>query len=157
MGYFHASNQGNLTAAIANGNAIAGLTPAAAVNFKIIAIQLGVNNVGGAITDFDVSVGVNLATARGTITTTATSFRSDPNTAASGISGLDVVYSVQPTLAANDAAMWSFNSRGGLTLNFNPWEWVSNVGTANPIVFLNRSGAALPASHAVTIGIEWLE
>jgi hypothetical protein len=158
MGYYWASNQNNLTAALANGSIVAQLTPAAAVNFHIISLVLGCNTAGVAISDFDISVGLNYGTARGTVTTTATSFKSDPNnTVASGITGLDVVVSAQPTLAATDAQLWSFNSRGTLTLNFNPWDITSNIGTTAPICFVNRSGAALPASHAVTLTAHWLE
>ena len=157
MPRFNASNQNNLVNALANGSAVAGLTPGAAVNFKLIELELGVNNAGGTISDFQVSVGINLGTARGTVTTTAVSYRSDPNSSASTISGLDVVYSVQPTLAASDFKLISFNTRGTVIIPWTELDIISTVGTANPIVFVNRSGAALPANHAITLAAHWLE
>ncbi len=155
MPYFTA--QVTSAAALANGNAIAALDPAAAVNFKVMSVTLGVNNSGGAITDFDCSVGLNRATTRGTSSGTATVNKSDPNSAGTAITGVDNAWSGQPTLAAADGWLWSFNSRGGLALNFNQWEIVSTVGTANPLVFVQRSGAALPASHSITLTVEWFE
>lgn len=155
MPYFTA--QVTSATALANGNAIAGLVPAAAVNFKIMGVVLGVNNSGGAITDFDVTVGLNRATARGTSSATATVNRADPNSAPTAITAVDTGWSVQPTLAAADGWTWSFNSRGGLALNFNQWDIVSTVGAANPLVFVQRSGASLPASHAITLTVEWFE
>jgi hypothetical protein len=144
-------------AALANGNAVAGFDPAAAVNFKILQLILGVGNSGGAITDFDVVLGVNRATARGTATATSTGSRTDPKSAASGITGVDTAWSVQPTLAAADFLQLPFNSRGGLVLNFNVDDIISDVGTANPICLVQRSGAALPAAHYISVGAEWLE
>jgi hypothetical protein len=144
-------------AALANGNAVAAFDPAAAVNFKLLQLILGCGNSGGAITDFDIVVGFNRATARGTATTTGTGSRTDPNSAASAITGVDTAWSVQPTLAAADFLNLPFNSRGGLVLNFNVDDIISNVGTANPLVLVQRSGAALPASHYITVGAEWLE
>lgn len=143
-------------AALANGNAIAGVVPAAAANCKITSVVLGINNSGGAITDFDVTVGLNRATARGTSTGTATVNKADVNSGATAIL-VDNAWSVQPTLAAADGWTWSFNSRGGLALNFNEWDIVSDIGTAKPLVFVQRSGAALPAAHSITLTVGWLE
>lgn len=154
MGFFTAQVQS--PAALANGNLVCQIVPAAASNCKIVSIVFGVNNVGGAITDFDLSVGLNRGTARGTSSATATINKSDPNQLTGAII-VDSTVSVQPTLAASDGWLWSFNSRGGLALNFNQWDIISNIGTANPLSFINRSGAALPASHAVTVTVEWLE
>ena len=155
MPYFTA--QVVTAAALANGNAIAALVPGAAANCKIMGVVMGVNNSGGAITDFDVTVGLNRGTARGTSSGTATVNRSDPNSGASVITGVDNAWSVQPTLAAADGWTWSFNSRGGLALNFNQWDIVSNVATTAPMVFVQRSGASLPASHSITLTVEWFE
>lgn len=155
MPYFTAS--GTTAAALANGNAIAALDPAAAVDFHIVGVVLGVNNAGGAITDFDLTVGLNRATARGTSSGTATVNRTDPNSGGSVITAVDNAWSVQPTLAATDGWLWSFNSRGGFAANFNLWDILSAVGTANPLVLVQRSGAALPASHSITWTVEWLE
>ena len=144
-------------AALANASAVFGLDPAAAVNFKITSVVLGVNNAGGAITDFDVTVGLNRATTQGTTSGTATVNRADPASGASTITHVATAYSAQPALAATDAATWSFNSRGGLALNFNEWDIISTVGTANPLVLVQRSGAALPTSHSITWTVGWLE
>lgn len=151
------TSQVNTAAALANGSAIASIVPAAAANFHITQIILGMNNAGAAITDFAIDVGLNRATARGTATTTLTGNRTDPNSAASAITGMDTAWSVQPTLAAVDGWSFPYNTRGGIALNFQPWEILSTVGTANPLVFVNRSGAALPANHSITISVEWLE
>lgn len=155
MPYF--TSQVTTATALANGNAVISLVPAAAVNFHIVGIVLGVNNAGGAITDFDLSVGLNRATARGTSSATATVYRSDPNSAGTAITAVDTGWSVQPTLAATDSHIWSFNSRGGLALNFNLWDILSDVSTAKPLVLVQRSGANLPASHSITATIQHFE
>ncbi len=154
MPYFTA--QSTTTTALANGSGILSIVPAAAANFHLVGVVLGVSNAGGAITDFDVSVGLNRATVRGAAPAAVTINRSDPNSAAPNIL-VDSSATGLPTLAASDGWLWSFNSRGGLALNFNLWDIVSTVGTANPLVFVQRSGAALPAAHAITITVEWLE
>ena len=138
-------------AALANGNAICSVVPGAAANFKGQTIVLGVVNAGGAITDFDCAVGINRGTARGTQSATSTPTRTDPNSAASAITGVDTAWSVQPTLAAQDLRLIPFNSRGGIVLNLAIDDLVSSVGTANPIVFVQRSGAALPTAHSIVV------
>lgn len=144
-------------AALAVDTAFGALDPAAAVAFKLRRVTLGV--VAGATTPTSqqVTVGINRGTARGTATTTVAGQRLDPRSAASGITGFDTVWSVAPTLAAADQFRVSFNSQSGVDL---PWElleeFVSDVGTANPIVFVNRDNA-LPASHSYTLSLEWEE
>lgn len=149
--------QGTTAAALANGNGIFGLDPAAAANAKITSLVLGVNNAGNTVVDFDITVGLNRATTQGTTSGTATINKADPNSGASVITHVATAYSVQPTLAASDGWEWSFNSRGGLALNFNEWDIISGLGTANPLVLVQRSGAALPALHSVTWTLGWLE
>jgi hypothetical protein len=99
-------------------------------------------------------VGINRGTARGTASTTATPQQLDPRSPASAITGLDTAWSVAPTLASADQFVVSFNTQSGVDL---PWElleeFVSATGTANPIVFVNRTNA-LPASHSFTISVE---
>lgn len=151
------SNAQNLVTALANNAAVVGIVPAAAANFKLLRLVLGINNGGAAITDFEVSVALNRATARGTATTTTPFEKSDPASGPTGITGLDVVYSVQPTLAAADSEIFSFNSRGGAILNFGEGDIISDVGLAKPLVLVNRSGAALPVGHAITVGVEIFE
>ena len=144
-------------AALAVDTAFAALVPAAAVAFKLRRLTLGV--VAGATTPTSqqLVVAINRGTARGTATTTVTGQRLDPRSAASGITGMDTVWSTPPTLASADCFRAAFNSQSGVDL---PWElleeFVSDVGTANPIVIANR-GNALPASHSYVLSAEWEE
>lgn len=155
MARYYAS--GTTTAALANGNAIASIVPAAAAGFKIVRIVLGCSTAGNTPTDFQIAVGVNRATARGTATTTLTGQKSDPDVAATAITGADTVWSVQPTLAAADLLTIGYNVRGGADLPFSETDLMSTVGTANAIVLVQRSGAALPANHSITWTVEWVE
>lgn len=151
------SASGTTAAALANGNAIASIVPAAAVGCRIIRIIVGCTNAGGTPSDFQLAVGVNRATARGTSSGTATVQKADPDSAASQITGVDNAWSLQPTLAAADAYQIAFNTRGGADTPFGPLDFVSTVGTANAITLVQRSGAALPASHSITWSVEWEE
>jgi hypothetical protein len=143
--------------ALAVDTAFAALTPAAAVGFRLRRVTVGV--VAGATTPTSqqLTVAINRGTARGTATTTVAGQKLDVKTAASGITGLDTVWSTAPTLASADQYRISFNSQSGADL---PWElleeFASDVGTANPFVFVNRDNA-LPASHAYTLSVEWEE
>lgn len=151
------SAQVKSSAALAVDTAFAAIVPAAAVACKLRRVTLGV--VAGATvpTSQQVTVGINRGTARGTSSATATVGKLDPRSASSGITGVDTGWSVAPTLAAADQFRVSFNSQSGVDL---PWEmleeFVSDVGTANPLVFVNRDNA-LPASHAYTLSVEWEE
>lgn len=144
-------------AAVAVDTAFAAVVPAAAVACKIRRVTLGVVAGTSTPTSQQLTVAINRGTARGTATTTVVGQKLDPRSATSGITGLDTVWSVAPTLAAADQYRVSFNSQSGVDL---PWElleeYVSDVGTANPIVFVNRDNA-LPASHSYTISVEWEE
>ncbi len=155
MARYHVS--GSTPAALANGNAIASVVPAAAIGFRLVRAVFGVLNAGGTPTDFNVGVGINRATARGTSSGTATVQKADPDSGASVITGVDNAWSAQPTLAAADAGQIAFNTRGGADTPFGALDVVSTVGTTNPIVFVQRSGAALPASHSISYWIEWEE
>ena len=155
MARYYAS--GTSSAALANGNAIASIVPAAAVGFRLIRVQLGCTNAGGSVSDFQIGVGINRASARGTSSGTATVQKADPDSAASQVTGVDNAWSVQPTLAAADAVTIGYNVRGGADAPYGPLDLVSTVGTANPIVLVQRSGAALPALHAITWTVEWEE
>lgn len=143
--------------ALAVDTAFAALVPAAAVAAKLRRVTLGVVAGASTPTSQQLTVAINRGTARGTATTTVSGQRLDPRSAASGITGMDTVWSVAPTLAAADQFRVSFNSQSGVDL---PWElleeFISDIGTANPIVFVNRDNA-LPASHAYTLSVEWEE
>ncbi|NUP34223.1 MAG: hypothetical protein HOU01_21305 [Streptomycetaceae bacterium] len=144
-------------AALAVDTAFAALVPAAAVACKLRRVTLGISVSSGSITSQQVVVAINRGTARGTATTTVTGQRLDPRSAASAITGLDTVWSVAPTLAAADAFRVAFNSQSGVDL---PWElmeeFLSDVGTANPLVFVNRV-TALPANHSLVLAVEYEE
>jgi hypothetical protein len=143
--------------ALAVDTAFAAVVPAAAIACKLRRVTIGV--VAGATTPTSqqLTVAINRGTARGTATTTVAGQKLDPRSASSGVTGLDTVWSAAPTLAAADQYRVSFNSQSGVDL---PWElleeFVSDVGVANPLVFVNRDNA-LPASHAYTLSVEWEE
>lgn len=151
------SAQVKSAAALAVDTAFAAVVPGAAVACKIRRVTLGVVAGATAPTSQQVTVGINRGTARGTSSGTATVGKLDPRSAASGVTGVDTTWSVAPTLAAADQFRVSFNSQSGVDL---PWElleeFVSDVGAANPIVFVNRDNA-LPASHSYTLSVEWEE
>jgi hypothetical protein len=117
-------------------------------------VTIGV--VAGATTPTSqqLTLGINRGTARGTATATTTLARLDPKSSGSNITGMDTTWSAAPTLASADQFRTSFNSQSGVDL---PWElleeFASDVGTANPICFVNRDNA-LPASHAYTLSVE---
>jgi hypothetical protein len=144
-------------AALAVDTAFAALVPAAAVACKLRRVTLGISVSSGSITSQQVVVAINRGTARGTATTTVTGQRLDPRSAASNITGMDTVWSTPPTLAAADAFRVAFNSQSGVDL---PWElmeeFLSDVGTANPLVFVNRV-TALPANHSLVLAVEYEE
>jgi hypothetical protein len=151
------SAQVTSAAALAVNTAFAAVVPAAAVACKIRRVTLGV--VAGATTPTSqqLVVGINRGTARGTATTTVTAGKLDPRTPASGITGVDTVWSTPPTLAAADQVSVAFNSQSGVDL---PWELMeefwTDIGTANPIVFVNRTNA-LPTSHSLVFTVEYEE
>lgn len=151
------SMQVKSASALAVDTAFAAVVPAAAVACKIRRVTIGVVAGAATPTSQQVTVGINRGTARGTASTTVTAQKMDPRTGASQITGVDTVWSGAPTLAAADQFRVSFNSQSGADL---PWEaleeFQSDVGTANPIVFVNRDNA-LPASHAYTLSIEYEE
>lgn len=153
------SASGTTVAALANGNAIASIVPAAATNFNLRRIAVGIITDGNTPTDFQVGVGVNRATARGTSSGTATLVKKDPLKPATSVTAVDNAWSVQPTLAAADAELLPFNSRGGMDVpygsNTGQDDFCSATGTANPIVLVQRSGAALPANHKIAWTVEW--
>jgi hypothetical protein len=159
MGLYSAS--GLAVAALANGNAIASIVPAAAVGFALREVKLAIVTAGNTPTDFQAGIGINRATARGTSSGTATTNKFNPNAATSGITAVDNAWSVQPTLAATDAWTDGFNTRGQCDIIFGAGagveDFLSAVGTANPIVIVNRSGAALPANHQFAWTVIWEE
>jgi len=144
-------------AALAATTNFASLVAASGVGFKLRRITLGVRAGASVPTSQQLTVAVYRATARGTATTTTAGLPMDPNSATSGITGVDSAWSVQPTLAANPIIKLSFNSQSGVDYPIEGLEeLVVAAGTANGLCFQNI-GNALPASHLYTLDLEWEE
>lgn len=144
-------------AALAADTAFANLVAGAAANFKLRRVILGCRAGTGVPTSMQVEVEAVRATARGTATTTVTGQAMDPRSAASVITGLDTAWSVAPTLAATDMDRWTFNTQSGMDLPHEFLEeFICDQGTANGIAFRNKANA-LPASHLLTLTVEWEE
>lgn len=141
-------------AALAANTAFASVVPSATQAFKIRRVVIGTIAGTSAVADQQLLIGVNRGTARGTATTTLTPGKIDPRTAAAAITGVDTVWSAAPTLAAQDLFTVPINAKSGADL---PWELIeelwSDLGTANPIVFVNRVNA-LPTGVSYNITIE---
>lgn len=143
-------------AALAADAPFAAIVPAAAVACKLRRVKLGV--VAGATvpTSQQLVVGISRGTARGTATTTLAMNRMDPRHPPSQITGVDTAWSVNPTFGASatDIEKFPFNSQSGVDL---PWELMeelwTDIGAANPLVFVNRDNA-LPAAHKYVLNIE---
>lgn len=155
------SASGVTAAALANGNAIASIVPTASIGFALREVKVAVITDGNTVSDFQVGVGVNRATARGTSSGTATVNKFNPLAGASVITAVDNAWSVQPTLAASDGWTDACNSRGQIDVIFGAGagveDFFSSTGTANPIVLVQRSGAALPANHKIAWTVVWEE
>lgn len=153
------SASGTTAAALANGNAICSIVPGASTNFKLLRACFGISTAGNTPTDFQIAVGLNRATARGTSSGTATINKFDPLSPTTSITAVDNAWSAQPTLAAADAQTFAFNSRGNADLYYGTGtgadDFASTSGAANAIVFVQRSGAALPTNHSIVWTVEW--
>lgn len=141
-------------AALAVDTSFAAVVPAATVGCKIRRITIGVVAGASTPTSQQVTVAWNRGTARGTASTTLTPGKLDPRSPVAAITGVDTVWSAAPTLAAQDLGRVSFNSQSGADLPYEGLEelW-TDIGTANPFVFVNRDNA-LPASHSYVLTIE---
>lgn len=135
------------------GNLVAG----ASANFKLRRLIIGVRAGASVPTSQQVTVGIARATARGTSTATATTVAMDPRSVATAITGLDITWSVAPTVAANFLAKPTINTQSAMDV---PWEFqeelICDQGTANGIAVQNV-GNALPASHLYVCSFEWEE
>jgi hypothetical protein len=141
-------------AALAVDTAFAAITGSATQGGKIRRVIIGTVAGTGAVNDMQLVFGINRASARGTATTTLTPGKLDTRTAAATITGIDTVWSVAPTLAAQDLARIPFNAKSGVDL---PWEMLEELcfenSTTIPVVFVNRVNA-LPASTSYVVTIE---
>lgn len=147
-----------LAGAATPGTVFANIDSAAAVGFKLRRVTLGVRTTTAVVpTSQQVTVGIVRATARGTSTATTAGAKMDPNTAASGITGVDTTWSTPPTLAAACSYEVTFNTQSGVDLPFELLEeFACAVGTANGIAFTNIANA-LPTNHLLTLAVEWEE
>ncbi len=143
-------------AAVAADTAVAAIVPAAAVACKLRRIKVGVVAGASTPTSQQLVLGINRGTARGTATTTVTMNKLDPRHPASQITGVDTAWSAAPTFGASstDVEKIAFNSQSGADLPFELMEelW-TDLGTANPLVFVNRDNA-LPTSHKYVLTLE---
>jgi hypothetical protein len=137
----------------------ASLVAGGSMGCKLRRVTLGVRAGASVPTSQQVTVALIRQTGRGTATATTTGNKLDPNTAASGITGVDTAWSTVPTATWTAPYLFevSFNTQSGLDL---PWELLEELiiasGTANGIAFINV-GNALPASHLYTLALEWEE
>lgn len=152
-------------AAIANNTALAwmGYTSCAA---RLRRCTIGVANAGAAITSFQCSVGINLAstgTPATPVNVTSNNMAPAAGTPVASTNHLISSWTTAPTLAAQstDAYTLTFNDQ---LMGDLPWElleefWFSGPGLAasGGITFVQRSGATLPAAHYFTISVEWEE
>jgi hypothetical protein len=139
------------------GTTFANLVAGAAANFKLRRVIVGCRAGAAVPTSQQLEIGVFRATARGTATTTVTGLALDPRSGASVATGVDTVWSVNPTLAANPLARPTFNSQSGMDIPAELLEeWICDQGTANGIAFQNIANA-LPASHLYVLTLEWEE
>lgn len=144
-------------AALAADTVFANLVAGATANFKLRRVIIGVRAGAAVPTSQQVEVEVVRATARGTATATGTGQALDPRSAASGITGLDTAWSVNPTLAASDLARLTFNTQSGMDIPAELLEeWICDQGAANGIAFRNKANA-LPAGHMYVLTTEWEE
>jgi hypothetical protein len=144
-------------AALASDTVFASLVAGASANFKLRRAILGCIAGAAVPTSQQIEVEVFRATARGTATATSTGLGMDPRSAASGITGLDTTWSVAPTLAAAPMDRLTFNSQSGMDIPSELLEeMICDQGTANGLAFRNHSNA-LPASHKLTLTVEWEE
>jgi hypothetical protein len=145
------------SAALAADTAFAALVPGASVAARLRRVTIGTVSGATVPASQQVVVGINRGTARGTATTTATGIRLDPRSGPSSITSVDTAWSTAPTLGSADMFRVPFNTQAGADL---PWEGIeelwSDIGTANPLLFINRDNA-LPAGHSYVLTVEWEE
>lgn len=141
--------------ALAADTVFANLVAAAAANFKLRRLILGVRAGAAVPTSQQVTVDVIRATARGTASTTVAGLPLDTRSVADPTTGVDTAWSVAPTLAASPLASPTFNTQSGVDLPAELLEeWQCDQGTANGIALRNRANA-LPASHLLVATLEW--
>lgn len=146
-------------AALAAGNTFASIQAGAAVGLRLRRVVLGCRAGASVPTSQQVTISMARVTTRGvTPTSTTAGVKLDPNAAASGITGIDLgPFGTPPVLATPDMLHFSFNTQSGMDIPFELLEELGvATGAANGIGFANLANA-LPASHLITLGLEWEE
>ena len=142
-------------AAIAANTNFGNVPAAASANYRIRRITLGVATTTAVVpTNQQGLISLFRATARGTQTTTVAPLANDGRSVAPQSPGVDTVWSVQPTLAANPFYRLPFNTQASADMawEFNDELWCDQ-GNANGICFQN-STIALPSGHLWTVTLE---
>lgn len=145
------------SAALAANTGFGWLMASSTNGYKIRRVTLGVIAGATTPTSQQIQVGINRVTSAGTTPTAGmTPAKLDPNSGPAG-SVWNTAYATPPTTTANDQYTASFNSQSGVDL---PWElleeFICASGTTNGLAFINRTNA-LPASHSLTISVEFEE
>jgi hypothetical protein len=128
---------------------------------KLRRVNVGVGNSGGAITSMQVAVGLSVTSGAAATPTNATTFAYQPG----GLGPVNKVFLVTtfgtpPTIGAQtaDVATITFNDQ---LMGDLPYELMEELyvggSTSLGLAFVNRTGAALPASHYFQLNVEWEE
>ena len=142
-------------AAVAATTNFGNIVAAAAANYKLRRLNLSCFTSTAVVpTNQQMVLAIFRATARGTQTTTVAPLANDPRSVAPQSPGVDTVWSVQPTLAANPMIRIALNTQATLdtAYEFND-EYICDQGTANGLTFQNQT-AALPSGHAWNVAAE---
>lgn len=131
---------------------------------KIRRLGFGFRAGVGAPTSQQITIGLYRQTVRaaGTGVANAVGQNLDPRNPASSSGGLDsttatTIGTTGPTLNANKIGEVTFNTQQAIDRPYDYIEeFIVDQGVANGIAFVNL-GNALPASHLLTIEVEWEE
>lgn len=144
------------SAALAADTGFAWLHASASNGYKLRRVTLGCIAGATVPTSQQLLVSVFRATNAGTTPVAGTANKLDPNSGAAG-STVATGFATPPTIAAAPSWYIPFNSQAGVDM---PWEqleeWVCATGTTNGLAFINEDNA-LPASHKLSLTIEWEE
>jgi len=149
------------SAAAVGNNTMFGFFGYVAFYGRLRRLNVGVLNSGGAITSMQVAVGVNVTSGAAATPTNTTTANLQPG-GLGPVNKLSLVstFGTPPTIGAQSADIWTipFNDQlmGDLPYELME-EWWFGGSTSLGIAFVNRTGAALPASHFFQLNIEWEE
>jgi hypothetical protein len=150
-------------AALAADTNFANLVAGTVTPLKLRRVILGVRAGASAPTSQQITVALIRATARGSPTTTVAPRTQKGIGRVAESPGVDTVWSTGPTLVGTTPALSeariSFNSQSGADIPFEgpeEFEVQPAASNANGLVFRNV-GNALPASHLITLTVEFEE